>query len=74
MLTIIVNCINNNGDCWIRADTRKAEVEELLPNDFSWPEYDKWKDEFERIGYSSYAWEKMTKKGNGNPNDWIYCK
>jgi hypothetical protein len=41
---------------------RKAEVEELLPNDFSWPGYDEWKAEFERIGYNSFPWKKMNKK------------
>ena len=40
----------------------KAEVEELLPNDFSWPEYEEWKTEFERIGYNSFPWQKMNKK------------
>ena len=39
----------------------KFELREMFPNDFEWPEYDKWKSYFDKIGYKSYLWTKMSK-------------
>lgn len=39
----------------------KHEKRVVFADDFSWPEYDKWKEEFERIGYQSAVWGKMEK-------------